>query len=544
MIGKSKVNPVLSISIVLFLIALPLFRAEAATAAKPKPEGTLTVAIQTLAEEGFLPDRNSGSTGPLWECVYDFLLYSDAAAEGKIIPGVAERWEYSKDYRNLTLWIRKGIQFHDGWGELTAEDVKWTIEFNSRPTSTNIRSPELKKITSMEVVDRYTLVLHLKDPDPGFLSTFCTNDGVTLPVLCKKYVATVGEEKANKQPIGSGPYHLVEQRVGDYAKFEALENHWLIVPEFKYMILRVVPEETTRLAMLRTGEADIALQLSLNKLPEMEKAGLRSVTTPRSDLIFFGFGGMLLPEDKRYVEGYHQKDPWKDIKVREAMNIAIDRNAIVKSLYQGKVIASPIFWDLPGWDKLQPIPYDPKRAKQLLAEAGYPNGFSFKFYTHTQNPDIPMLADAAAGYWQAIGLKPEMIRGDYATWRDLHKSGKTAGYIWSYVHSKYIDLWTAGRVGDYELPNASTPWFQSNETKAAIGKVRAELDPKKRDAYFKEIPPLYRSIYAHIPIVYLPRVHGVGKNVGEWFPGRYIHPKNFIFARHAKPLNTWRLLTP
>jgi peptide/nickel transport system substrate-binding protein len=535
---KSKARIVLLISIVLLLIVLPLVKVEAAT----RPEGTLTVALQTLAEEGFLPDRCSGATGPIWESVYDYLIYSDNAAKGKVIPGVAERWEYSKDYRDLTLWLRKGIQFHDGWGELTAEDVKWSIELNARPTSTNLRATMLRTIKSMEVVDRYTLVIHLKEPDPTFWLIFCTIDSVQLPVLCKKYIEKVGEEKANRQPIGSGPYRLLEHRIGDYAKFEALEKHWLVVPEFKYMILRVVSEESTRVAMLKTGEVDIAMELSSDIVPEIEKAGLRSVVTPLSSAIFCPFGGMLLPEDKRYVEGYHRKDPWKDIRVREAMNIAIDRRSIAKNLFRNNATVSSIFWALPGWDKLEPIPYSPKRAKQLLVEAGYPNGFSFKIHTTAEQPELPLLAEAVAGYWEAIGLKAEIVRGDYATWRTTVKTGKSSGYVWTNAQSNYFD-WSQRFVG-FELPDAGTPTWQSNETKAAIKKFLTELDPQKREALLIEVSKLYRSIYSHIPIAYTPRIHGVNKKVGEWYPGRQSHPKNLIFARHPKPLNTYRLFTP
>ena len=218
-------------------------KAEAAA----KPEGTLTVAVPTLAEEGFLPDRNSAAATPLWECVYDYLIYDHSSnPTAKPIPGVAERWEYSKDYLSLTFRLRKGIQFHEGWGELTAEDVKFTIEFNGRPTSTNITGTELKKgIKSMEVVDRYTLVIHQKKPDPTLWFKFYPAESSSMPILCKKYIETVGEEKANRQPIGSGPYRLVEAKLGEYAKFEAYEKHWLVVPEFKNVILRIVPEETT-----------------------------------------------------------------------------------------------------------------------------------------------------------------------------------------------------------------------------------------------------------------------------------------------------------
>jgi len=534
---RGKTTRVLLIGIVLFLM-LP-FPAQAATAAKP--EGTLTVALPTLAEEGFLPDRSSQAAGPLWECVYDFLIY-DNSKTAKPMPGLAEKWEYSKDFKTLTFHLRKGVQFHDGWGELTAEDVKWNIEFNARPASTNIITAWLNRsIKSMDVVDRYTLVLNLKKPDPMLWFCFTTGENVT-PILSKKYVETVGEEKANQQPIGSGPYRLLEAKQGEYAKFEAYDKHWLVVPEFKYVILRVVPEETTRVAMLKTGEVDIATELDIDKLPELEQAKLGTVILKNSITIFLPFGGMLIPDDKRYVEGYHRMDPWKDIRVREAMNIAIDRKALVKTFFRGTATASPIMPSLPGWDKLKPIPYDPKRAKQLLSAAGYANGFSFKLMATAKQPMYRMLAEAVASYWEAIGLKTEIIAGDYATWRVTNKSGKTAGYVWINNIRNTTD-WS-GKLAGYELPNCSTPFWESEETKVAITKAEDELNLKKREGYWRELGQVYRSLYAHVPLVYAPRLHGVNKKVGEWPPSRHTYFKNIVFVKHAKPLNTYRLLTP
>ena len=547
---KWYVNTVLLILLVLLLVILGTTRVEAAAKpeAKPfakseaKPEGTLTAALPTLAEEGFLPDRCSATSAPLWEPVYDFLIYSDSKTQ-KPIPGIAERWEYSKDYKTLTFHLRKGVQFHDGWGEVTAEDVKFSIELNTRPTSKNIVGSEIKKIIkTIETPDRYTVVLRLNEPDPVLWLSFCTADNISIPVLCKKYIESVGEDKANEKPVGSGPYKLVEQKAGDYVKFEALDKHWLLVPEFKYLVLRIVPEDSTRIAMLKTGQIDIAHNITMDAVPEIEKAGNRVVVARNAEIVFLPFGGMLLPEDKRYVEGYSRKDPWKDIRVREAMNIAIDRKSIVKTVYGDTATVAPIWIPLSGWQKLPPIPYDPNRAKKLLVEAGFPKGFSFKIVTHNKRPELSLLAEAVAGYWKAIGLNAEIVPGDYTKWRDTNKTGKTAGYLWTHVLGDFPD-WSQ-RLSGYDSPDASTPLWSSEETTAGIKKVQAQLDPAKREAALKELANTYRTLYAHVPLAYVPMLHGVGKRVGEWNPGHTLHPKNFIFARHAKPLNTFRLFTP
>ncbi len=115
-------------------------------------------------------------------------------------------------------------------------------------------------------------------------------------------------------------------------KFEAIEDHWRVVLEFKYMILKAIPEASTRIAMLKTGEIDIT-EIDRQDIAQLQKAGVGAIPRPPGGYgVFYNFGGMLTPEDKRYVNGYHRTDPWKDIRVREAMSIAIDREAIIKTL--------------------------------------------------------------------------------------------------------------------------------------------------------------------------------------------------------------------
>jgi len=131
-----------------------------------------------------------------------------------------------------------------------------------------------------------------------------------LGILCKKYVETVGEEKARFQPIGSGPYRLVEHKTGQYLKFEATEKNWRLVPEFKYIIMQIVPEESTRVAMLKTGDTDIAPITTLSMAELQKQKGISAVPWPGGYHLYLVFGGMMTPKDPRYKEGYHLTDPW------------------------------------------------------------------------------------------------------------------------------------------------------------------------------------------------------------------------------------------
>lgn len=519
--------------------------APALAAEKPKPKGTLVFATDSLYEEMFLPWRGGVGQDRFWEVTYDYLFWCDEKT-GDPIPSLGKRWEYSKDFRSITIFLRKGVPWHGNWGEVTAEDVKFTIEKITMKTSTNTLGRAMgKEIESMEVVDQHTLALHLKKPNPMFWLMLVNHANPWLPIVCKKYVETVGEDKAAKEPIASGPYRLVEHKWGDFLKFEAREDHFMVVPEFKYITLRAVPETSTRVAMLTTKEIDIA-PVSNDNIARLEAAGISIRINPGGYLISYNFGGILAPKDPRYVEDYHNKDPWADKRVREAMSIAIDRNAIVKTIYLGGGRPVTCWAFIPGADEQEPIPYDPERAKRLLAEAGYPDGFSFKLYVWTQDPgqEMPILGEAVAGYWEKIGLKPEIQRIDYAAFKPTNATVKTKGIVWNHRHPYKVD--EKRYLVQYMGYNSTIPYYQSEDLIPLLDKFAGMTDMKKRKALYKEIAQYMRSNYVNIPIVAAGSVWGYnGEKVeGKWPMQATGKPRGFVFMRHAKPLNTWRLFDP
>lgn len=512
------------------------------TSVKPsaKPEGTLVIALEGLREESFLPDIGSADQVNFWEIVYDYLFYTDMKTR-EAIPGLALKFEYTKDYRNITLSLRKGVKWQEGWGEVTAEDVKYSFERCMRKGSSNEANTELRdSIDRIEVLDPYTLVFRLKDPDPVFWGMFTYGINSATPIICKKYVESVGDDKAKRDPIGSGPYHLVEHNLGDNMKFEALSEHWRIVPEFKYLILRAVAEESTRVAMLKTGAVDIT-PISSNSIADLQKTGMRVLTSSAGYIPYITFGGMLIPEDRRYVKGVHRTAPWADVRVREALDISIDRETIAKSIYLGAAKPAVIAPTVPGWNELEPYPYDPKRAKELLVEAGYPSGFSFKLYTSPQSPgqEMPKLAEIVANYWEKIGLKPSIVLGRYEDYRKMAEAGKDAQILWTGRQS-YRDEWSSKWRLDY-APNGGLPKFQSPEAVAFLKRLDSEMNYEKRKGIWKEIARYHRDAHTQIPLVIALSVWGLSKKVGEWPQNLDLRPKNFVYIRQANPLNTWRL---
>jgi peptide/nickel transport system substrate-binding protein len=543
---RSRVNRGLIIGIVLFLIALPLFAKEAP--AEPKPQGTLRIALAGLAEEGFLIDMGDFEQGRAWPLVYDYPFYVRVKTR-EAIPGLGERYEYSKDGLTLTLYLRKGVPWQDTekWGEVTAEDVKYSYERIMRKASTSLVKRGFdKNVKSIEVVDRHTVALHLKQTAPEFWEYAFGLLNAGPAILCKKYIETVGDEKARYHPIGSGPYRVVEHKPGEYLKFEAFDKHWRIVPEFKYIILQIVPEESTRIAMLRTGETDIA-PISAHQMAELQKApGVNADVWPGGYSIVGCFGGMTPPGDKRYKEGYHMKDPWVDRRVREAMALAVDREAIVKSVYKGAATPMAVSWTLPGWDELPPVPYDPEKAKKLLAEAGYPNGFDMTVIAASRwapAHELPQVMEIVAAYFETIGLKVKIKAMDKPALRRLHRATKDAGLFYPWKET-YKLSW-AGRHYVKFVPGADPVLFSSDELTALINKYETELDPKKRVAALGEIRDYRFKHKVTVPLILANPVWAWRTDkVGEWPKTPIDKTHLFDYIRHVKPLNTWRLFSP
>lgn len=513
-----------------------------AYSADAKPEGTLRMAWGSLAEENFLCwYGGSSEQARFWAETYEYLFYKNEKTREDIF-GLAERAELAKDAMSYTIHIRKGVPWQDGWGNVSAADVKYTFERIMSKESTSEMKKRFKAyIKGMQLIDNYTLKFSFKKPCPEFQShlslRFC-------PILCKKYIETVGEEKARGKPVGSGPYRLVEHKFGNYLKWEAVDKHWRIVPEFKYLYQYIIPEESTRFAMLKTKKLDLAMISQFHK-SQAEKIPWLSIKFPPGGYtIYLVFGGLLTPPDPRYKEGYHSSDPWKDIRVREAMAISIDREAICKALYKGAARPTTLGWLFPGWQNLPPIPYNPQKAKRLLAEAGYPNGFSLNVIGVTGwNPadELPKLIEIIAGYWEQIGLKCKIKPMDKP---ELLNIGRKGGHVhtvygWKDIHR---DSW-AGKSEDRFKPGAAYSHFQSPEIAALIDDYESEYDMAKRKIKLAKIRDYHYKNWVTIPVIQAHQIWAYNnkKMSGDWPMDMVDKDMNVDYIRHAKPLNTWRL---
>lgn len=386
------------------------------TAAQMGPYGEMKIAKGTFGNERFDPVTSDMTHTSEIAPFMDYMFWTE---KRELKPGIVEKWQLAADGLSWTYYIRKGVKFHNG-DDLTAADVKFSIEQYMRPDATNANMRGA--VSRVETVDDYGLRISTKGRQPYLpnLSSVTTpGQGLVMP---KSYVERNGTAYFEQHPIGSGSFKFVRTVRGDSVEYEAVEKHWRVVPAFKKLTIMLVPEQATMVAMLRTGAADI-VEADLDGAVVLEKAGFGTFV---ADII------MITPQVHGATDPRAAGMPTADIRVRRALWMAINRDDIKNNFFYGKMGppmpaqtgADMTDIDVPYWQDYAAriYKYDPEQAKQLLREAGYPNGFSVKMYAYSA-PGVtylPKLAEVVQGYWAKIGIKAEVTIidfGTYTTWR-------------------------------------------------------------------------------------------------------------------------------
>lgn len=374
-------------------------------------DSTVTIAV---ADEPATLDEAAGSTAEIniAENIFDSLADRNQK-DGSPTPQLAKRWEVSDDQLSWTFFLRKGVKFTNG-EPFNADAVKFSIERFLAEDFTTSFAPYFSAMDNIEVVDDYTVKFNLKKPNPVFAQTLPWHSLVVPPAYTKK----VGNEKFGEAPIGTGPYKLKEWRRGDRLVLEANEDYFAGAPSIKTVIFRFIQDPSARTAALLSGDVDIASPISIEQVDQVENSEGVSIKTPK--LSIFRDRLMLRPDKK----------PFNDVRVRQAMNYAIDREAIVKNVLggYGKVTNGPIVEGEFGWrPELEEYgyEYDPAKAKQLLTEAGYPNGFQVTFDTRPGTfPKDDETPQVIAQYLAKVGVKAKIVENEYAQFIEKTQTGK------------------------------------------------------------------------------------------------------------------------
>ena len=463
------------------------------------PEGTLTWGVHiTLASRWLDPAETEGIITPFMVlyALHDALVKPMPA--GPNTASLAESWTQSKDGLTYEFVLRKGIKFHNG-DPVTAEDVKFSFDRYRGAGAKTLK----EKVKEIQIVDQTRLRFHLKEAWPDFMTFYGTSATGAGWIVPKAYVEKVGDDGFKRHPIGAGPYKFVSFNPGVELVMEAFEGYWRKVPNVKRLVYRSMPEETTRAAALKKGEVDIAYLLSGPVADDIRRtAGFKLVAPAQSTGTFW----LDLPDQ------WDPKSPWHDKRVRQAASHAIDRQALnqAETLGFSKPTGSLIPRALEFSRFFEPDPFDPQKAKKLLAEAGYPSGFDAgEFYPW---PPYFSMGEALASNLQAVGIRTKirtMERAAMTTaWREKKlknvivgitgAGGNAATRLEAYVSKGGI--YTAGTIPEVE------DLFQ---------RQARELDVKKREALLHQIQGILHERVTHIPIYELAFIWGVGPRAEE-----------------------------
>jgi peptide/nickel transport system substrate-binding protein len=432
-----------------------------ATATTPAgPYGTINVGIPDFSYDQFDPNYYTATWG--YE-IYDTLITYDK--NGNFVGDVAQSWEISPDGNTWTFHIRHDIYFQDGT-QLTAKDVKFSVDRFSSANSTNPWSPYLNRnYASTSTPDDFTFVYVTQHPEPTLAAVF-----VATWILPMDYFNRVGVDEFNKKPIGSGPWIMTDHVPETSITFTANTKHWLNPPAFKTLVINQVPEEATRVAMYKNGSLDIITNISTDRLVEMKNAGsqVRNVGLPNEYTIV-------------WPGTWINKGPTSDIRVRQAMSYAINRQEICDTYFQGTATPGGRWFLAPGswgWqDSWKADPYDPTLAKQLLAQAGYPDAFTtptIDFYVTATQEDF---AQVLQGYWEAIGLDVKITVMESVAWsgivfvRNEDPTAPQAGGMW---------MWGP-------FPSATNAVYQSANMYTSKGVHTTSNDPQADVLYNKAV---------------------------------------------------------
>jgi peptide/nickel transport system substrate-binding protein len=470
----------------------------------------LRVAMSTFSDGTFLPWNGSTGRKLYLDTIYEYLVYLDPDTLAPQ-PGLAEHWEVSPAGDTITLWLREDVPFHEGWGTLTADDVKYTIDRMMAPTSIAGMASTLRYlIDRVEVIDTYSLRITLSEPDVEFVSGYLSN-GVVLPIVSRDYVEQVGDEVANTHPIGTGPYTLSDYQEDTLIEVTAIDKgrgNWRVQPEFPTIRFLSAPEEFTRAAMLKAGEVDIA-PINYDSIDALEAAGIRTLYVDANWAPVVRFGGLVAGRATANT-------PWQQRSVRQAMNYAVDKQAIAEHVLHGELDIVPGDFPVPEWRGLEPYPYDPERARALLAAAGYPDGFEMTLRTFTTSPgaELPIIAEVVAGYWRAVGIRTRIVP---TTWTSLRSA-------WSTDHAGDID-WThrglafagvvQGLIASVQSSNLFAT-YANDYTDAEVAAIGRETDPVKRSARIRELGQYLRDEAASVFIGFANEPYGISARVGDW----------------------------
>ena len=470
--------------------------ASGAVPARAAPGGRLVVALHGLPDSLELGGSSFAAENVAYQ-VMDPLVYR--TNRGDPVPGLAISWTALSP----TTWrfnLRQGVSFHDG-SPFTAADVKFTLDAILAPKSLYGLKSRITQIEGVEAPDAQTVLIHTKGAFP--VLTIGLSD---IPIESAAYVQKAGRPGMLARPVGTGPFRAGRWVPGDSYELTAFDSYWAGKPRVPGVLLRNVPEATTRVATLLAGEAHIAEEIPVDLIPEVEASRSAQMASVESTV------GLILTFDTR-------KPPFNDARVRLALNLAVDRQKLLDQLLggqgavlQGQILTANTF----GFDPaLKPHPFDPRRAKALLAEAGFAGGFetaittrSGKYQSDVDIANVCAAMFAEVGVRTAVSVVEEGVFQKMVRARDMGPMHMVGWY--SLGDADYACVWFTEASG--------RAFWRDDEYERLFTEARSTVDaPSRQRAYGR----MMRIMNEQSPCVFLfglPSIYARTRTLTDWDP--------------------------
>jgi peptide/nickel transport system substrate-binding protein len=463
-----------------------------------EPSGQMVIAVDfSIAPTFFDPGETPAMGTP-----YVF-LYALHDALVKPLPGnimapcLAESWTESADGLSVEFKLRDGVTFHNG-DPFTADDVKFSVERYKGASAHLFR----EKLKAVEVVGPHRVRFHFTEPWPDFLSYYGTPATGASWIVPKKYVEQVGDDGFKRHPIGLGPYKFVGFQAGTDLVVEANEQYWRKMPTIKRVLFKGVPERSTRLAMVKTGEADIGFLMTGPEALETQRDPKLKLATTFSAAVWF----------IAFTEQWDPKSPWSDRRVRLAAAHAVDMQAINESERLGfsRLTGALVHQDMEFALPVEQYPYNPEAARRLLAEAGYANGFDAGEVTPI--PPFTSMGESVVNYLGAVGIKARVRVMERAAFFTAWREKKIKGLI---VTGTAQQGNAAARIGEFAVSGGHFASGGYPDIDELFRQQAVMRDWKAREQVLHDIQRRMHERVMFAPMMEVATLHAVGPKTLE-----------------------------
>jgi peptide/nickel transport system substrate-binding protein len=417
--------------------------------------------------------------------------------KGNPAPWLATGWKVAKDKKSIVFTLRKGVKFHDGT-DFNAEAVKYVLDlYRGGP------KPDLQSVASIDVVDDYTVRLNLSQFESSLLSSLAMSPGM---MPSPTYLKTHDKASAMLNPVGTGPFKVVKHERDRLLRYEKFPGYWQKgKPYLDGIEFTFVADRTTALMSFKAGEAPMMMSVDPKDSVDLMQTGKYTIDKVASAV--FGFA----------PDGGNSGSPFKDVRVRRAIEYAIDKNSLVKSVFSDVyTVASQTApsGSVSYNSAVKGYPYNPKTAKELLTQAGFPDGFKTKIIYRTNDPEHYVVA--IQGYLKDVGINAELEPVTAPKWTQIVGSGWENALVIAYLPAPGgVD---PGQVFVRNLSSKGARFksiVRSDKFETNAFKAIAEPDAKKRNALYKEMTKMITDDHAMICPVYVgysiaartPQVH-------------------------------------